>query len=59
VVYLAQARALGASLIVGLNTDASVRRLGKGDDRPLNNEMAKAKPIFFIPNSLSRTMRYF
>ncbi len=36
VMYLAQARALGATLIVALNTDASVRRLGKGDDRPLN-----------------------
>ena len=34
--YLAQARALGASLIVAANTDASVRRLGKGDDRPVN-----------------------
>jgi rfaE bifunctional protein nucleotidyltransferase chain/domain len=42
VVYLAQARALGASLIVALNTDASVRRLGKGDDRPLNNEADRA-----------------
>ncbi|EAP71965.1 D-glycero-D-manno-heptose-1-phosphate adenylyltransferase [Ralstonia solanacearum UW551] len=36
VTYLAQARALGASLVVGVNTDASVRMLGKGDDRPLN-----------------------
>ena len=36
VTYLAQARELGASLIVALNSDASVRRLGKGDDRPLN-----------------------
>ena len=36
VTYLDQARALGASLIVALNTDASVRRLGKGDDRPVN-----------------------
>jgi rfaE bifunctional protein nucleotidyltransferase chain/domain len=36
VVYLAQARTMGASLIVALNTDASVRRLGKGDDRPVN-----------------------
>ena len=36
VTYLAQARALGASLVVALNSDASVRRLGKGDDRPLN-----------------------
>lgn len=37
VTYLAQARALGASLVVAVNTDASVRRLGKGDDRPLNS----------------------
>ncbi len=37
VTYLAQARALGASLVVAANTDASVKRLGKGDDRPLNN----------------------
>lgn len=36
VTYLAQARALGASLVVGVNTDASVRRLGKGVDRPVN-----------------------
>ncbi len=36
VTYLAQARALGGSLVVALNTDASVRRLGKGDDRPIN-----------------------
>jgi rfaE bifunctional protein nucleotidyltransferase chain/domain len=42
VVYLAQARALGGSLIVALNTDASVRRLGKGDDRPLNLEADRA-----------------
>ena len=34
--YLAQARALGASLVVGVNGDASVRRLGKGEDRPVN-----------------------
>jgi rfaE bifunctional protein nucleotidyltransferase chain/domain len=36
VTYLAQARALGASLVVGVNSDASVRRLGKAGDRPLN-----------------------
>lgn len=36
VTYLAQARALGQALIVALNTDASVRRQGKGDDRPVN-----------------------
>jgi len=36
VTYLAQARALGAALVVALNGDASARRLGKGADRPLN-----------------------
>lgn len=36
VTYLAQARALGAAMVVALNTDASVKRQGKGDDRPLN-----------------------
>jgi rfaE bifunctional protein nucleotidyltransferase chain/domain len=36
VTYLARARALGASLVVALNADASVRRLGKGADRPIN-----------------------
>ncbi len=34
--YLAQARALGASLVVALNTDASVKRLRKAPDRPIN-----------------------
>jgi len=34
--YLAEARALGATLLVAVNSDASARRLGKGDDRPLN-----------------------
>ncbi len=36
VTYLAQARALGASLVVALNSDASTRRLGKGPGRPIN-----------------------
>ena len=42
VTYLEKARALGASLVVALNTDASARRLGKGPDRPLNHEMDRA-----------------
>jgi rfaE bifunctional protein nucleotidyltransferase chain/domain len=42
VTYLAHARALGGSLVVALNTDASARRLGKGPDRPLNNEEDRA-----------------
>lgn len=36
VTYLAQAAALGASMVVALNSDASVKRQGKGDDRPVN-----------------------
>lgn len=36
VTYLAQARALGASLLVAVNSDASARRLGKGKGRPVN-----------------------
>lgn len=36
VTYLAQARALGASMVLGVNSDASVKRQGKGDDRPIN-----------------------
>ncbi len=36
VTYLAESRAVGASLIVALNSDASTRRLGKGADRPIN-----------------------
>ena len=36
VTLLSQARALGESMIVALNTDASVKRLGKGGDRPVN-----------------------
>src|SRR6516162_7904645 len=37
VTYLAEAQALGASLVVALNSDASVKRLGKGSDRPVNS----------------------
>ena len=45
VTYLAQARALGASLVVALNSDQSVRRLGKGDDRPINRLADRAAVI--------------
>lgn len=40
--YLAQARALGASLVLGLNSDVSARQLGKGPGRPLNAEADRA-----------------
>jgi len=36
VTYLAEARAKGQSLVVALNSDASAKRLGKGEDRPIN-----------------------
>jgi rfaE bifunctional protein nucleotidyltransferase chain/domain len=36
VTYLAQARTLGATLLVAINSDVSAKRLGKGEDRPLN-----------------------
>jgi rfaE bifunctional protein nucleotidyltransferase chain/domain len=36
VTYLARARALGAALLVALNSDSSARRLGKGAERPVN-----------------------
>ena len=42
VAYLEQARQLGASLVVGLNSDESVRALGKGDDRPIVQEADRA-----------------
>jgi rfaE bifunctional protein nucleotidyltransferase chain/domain len=45
VTYLAQARALGASLVVALNSDASARRLGKGEDRPYNTLADRAAVV--------------
>ncbi len=42
VTYLAQTAEHGNRLIIGLNTDASVKRQGKGDDRPVNDENARA-----------------
>jgi D-glycero-beta-D-manno-heptose 1-phosphate adenylyltransferase len=42
VLYLERARELGATLLLGVNTDSSARRLGKGPDRPLNNEADRA-----------------
>lgn len=42
VTYLDQARQLGASLVVAVNTDASAKRLGKGPERPLNREQDRA-----------------
>jgi rfaE bifunctional protein nucleotidyltransferase chain/domain len=43
--YLESSRSLGDKLIVGINNDASVRRLGKGEERPINHEDARAKIV--------------
>ena len=45
VTLLETARALGDALVVGLNTDASVRRLNKGGDRPVSDEAARARVL--------------
>jgi rfaE bifunctional protein nucleotidyltransferase chain/domain len=43
--YLLKARDLGKRLIVGVNTDNSVKRLGKGDSRPINDEKSRSMII--------------
>ena len=43
--YLSQARDLGDVLVLGLNTDVSVKRQNKGPERPVNHEMARAKVL--------------
>lgn len=45
VTYLAKTADVGNKLILALNTDASVKRQGKGDDRPVNNQDARAKVL--------------
>lgn len=58
VTYLAQARALGASLIVAVNSDASVKLLGKGDDRPINTQADRAAVLAALdPLILSLSFR--
>lgn len=52
VTYLAQARVLGKSLAVALNSDASARRLGKGDGRPIN-ELADRMAVIAALESVS------
>jgi rfaE bifunctional protein nucleotidyltransferase chain/domain len=42
---LEAARREGDALIVGLNSDVSVRRLGKGPERPVNGEAARARVL--------------
>ena len=48
VVYLTQSKQVGDRLVVGINSDDSVKRLNKGPERPLNNEEARAKLILSL-----------
>ena len=43
--YLQEAAALGDRLVIGLNSDASVKRQNKGPERPLNDELSRAKVL--------------
>ena len=45
---LAEAKALGGKLIVGINSDASVKRL-KGEDRPINNAVKRVRQLEILP----------
>jgi rfaE bifunctional protein nucleotidyltransferase chain/domain len=45
VAYLEEARSLGDALLVAVNTDASVRRLGKGELRPVNPQADRARVL--------------
>lgn len=42
VTYLAKASELGSKLVVGINTDDSVKRLNKAENRPINQELDRA-----------------
>ena len=61
VTYLAQARVFGSALIVALNSDESVKRQGKGDDRPINTlanrmaVMASLESVDFVTSFDSNT----
>jgi len=57
VTYLAQARELGGSLVVAANTDASVKRLGKGDDRP-HNTLADRMAVLAALESVSLVVEF-
>ena len=49
--YLEKSRSLGDRLILGLNTDSSVKRQNKGPERPINNEYSRARilaSLFFV-----------
>jgi len=48
VTYLQKAKELGDKLVVGMNTDASVRRLNKGPERPIHDEYARAKVLLAL-----------
>lgn len=56
VTYLAAARRMGAALVIGVNTDASVRRLGKGAGRPVNGEEDRLLVLAALASTTAVTM---
>ena len=48
--YIEQAAGLGKTLVVGLNTDESIRKLNKGDDRPINSLEDRAAILAALEN---------
>lgn len=54
--YLDQAAQLGATLIVAVNSDASVRTLNKGDDRPINNEIDRCALLAALASTTAVTL---
>lgn len=54
--YLDQAAQLGATLIVAVNSDASVRTLNKGDDRPINNEQDRCALLAALASTAAVTV---
>ena len=59
ITYLAQAASLGDALFVALNDDPSVRALGKGEDRPINPESARAKVLAARRVTVSQAVHVF
>lgn len=54
--YLDEAAQLGASLVVAVNSDASVRTLHKGDDRPINNEQDRCALLAALSSTTAVTV---
>jgi len=59
ITYLEAASSMGERLIVAVNSDASVRRLEKGEDRPINSEVARANLLAATTIPLMRSFAHY